>query len=64
MEGIKGLPGQTQFQLDKFFRVDKRRLREYVGRLTDEQMKKIDAALRESLYLDGEDYLPTEVEAP
>ena len=42
----------------------KRRLRERVGKLTDEQMAEIDAALRISLYLGKDDYLPTEVEAP
>ena len=44
--------------------MDKRRLRERVGKLTDEQMAEIDAALRVSLYLGEDDYLPTEVEAP
>ena len=32
--------------------------------LTDEQMAKIDAALRSSLQLRDEDFLPTEMEAP
>ena len=44
--------------------IDKRRIRRYAGKLTKEQMAKIDEALRISLRLDEDAYLPTEVEAP
>ncbi len=44
--------------------IDKRRVRSYVGRLTEEQMEQIDAALRVSIYLDEDAFLPTELEAP
>ena len=64
LEDIEGLPGSSQFQLETLRTVDKRRLRQRVGKLSDEQMAEIDAALRVSLYLDEDDYLPTEVEAP
>ncbi len=64
LDNIEGLPGQSQFQLETIRTVDKRRLRERVGKLTDEQMAEIDAALRISLYLGEDDSLPTEVEAP
>lgn len=64
LDGIEGLPGQSQFQLETLRTVDKRRLRQRVGRLTDEQMEEIDTALRVSLQLSEDDYLPTEVEAP
>ena len=67
LDNIEGLPGQSQFQLETIRTVDKRRLRERVGKLTDEQMAEIDATLRVSLYLvylGEDDYLPTEVEAP
>ena len=61
---IEGLPRPSVFQLENLRTVDKRRLGEWVGKLTDEQMEKIDAALRVSLHLSENDYLPTEVEAP
>lgn len=64
LSGIEGLPHDSEFQLETLRTVDKRRLRERVGKLTDEQMTQIDAALRVSLYLGEDDYLPTEVEAP
>ena len=64
LDGIEGMDGKSQFQLETIYTVDKRRLRQYVGKLTDTQMDKIDAALRVSLYLSEDDYLPTEVEAP
>ena len=44
--------------------IDKRRVLSYVGRLTEEQMAQIDAALRVSLHLDEDAFLPTELEAP
>ncbi len=44
--------------------IDKRRICSYAGKLTSEQMEQIDAALRVSLRLDEDAYLPTEVEAP
>ena len=64
LDGIEGLPGQSQFQLETLRTVDKRRLRQYVGKLTNAQMGKIDAALRVSLHLSADDCLPMEVEAP
>ena len=64
LNNIEGLPGQSQFQLETLRTLDKRRLRGRVGKLTPAQMDMIDAALRVSLYLDEDDYLPTEVEAP
>ena len=35
-----------------------------MGRLTEEQMERIDAALRVSLRLDEDAFLPVEMEAP
>jgi len=64
LDDIEGLSGRSQFQLETLRTLDKRRLRERAGRLTDEQMEQIDAALRVSLHLGEDDYLPTEVEAP
>jgi mRNA interferase MazF len=64
LDHVEGLRGKSQFQLETLRTVDKRRLRGRVGKLTSEQMEKIDAALRVSLYLGEDDYLPTEVEAP
>lgn len=64
LDNIEGLPHKSQFQLETIYTLDKRRLRQRVGKLTDEQMAEIDAALRVSLCLGEDDYLPTEVEAP
>ncbi|MCD8100405.1 MAG: type II toxin-antitoxin system PemK/MazF family toxin [Oscillospiraceae bacterium] len=64
LRDIEGLPGQSQFQLETLRTVDKRRLRERVGRLTDNQMSEIDAALRVSLYLGADAFLPAEADAP
>jgi mRNA interferase MazF len=52
------------FMLECIRTIDKRRLYEYVGKLTDEQMQRIDTALRKSLRLREEDFLPLEMEAP
>ena len=52
------------FMLEFIRTIDKRRVRSYVGRLTEEQMEQIDAALRVSLHLDEDAFLPTEMEAP
>lgn len=60
---VEGLE-PSLFMLEQIRTIDKRRIRQYVGRLTDEQMAKIDAALRSSLQLRDEDFLPTEMEAP
>ncbi len=56
LANIEGLPGQSQFQLETLRTVDKRRLRQYVGKLTEAQMAEIDAALRVSLCLGEDDY--------
>lgn len=61
---IEGLPDTSVFMLEVLRTIDKRRIRNYAGKLTPEQMERIDAALRISLRLNEEDYLPTEVEAP
>ena len=52
------------FMLEVIRTIDKRRVRNYVGKLTEEQMEQIDAALRVSLRLDEDVFLPTELEAP
>ena len=52
------------FMLEVIRTIDKRRVRNYVGKLTGEQMERIDAALRVSLRLDEDAFLPVEMEAP
>lgn len=59
-EGLK----PSMFMLEVIRTIDKRRIHNYVGRLTGEQMALIDAALRVSLHLGEDDHLPTELEAP
>lgn len=61
---VEGLPEASVFKLEVLRTIDKRRIRNYAGTLTSEQMDKIDAALRISLQLAEDEYLPTEVEAP
>lgn len=61
---IEGLPGTSVFMLEVLRTIDKRRIKSYAGKLTPKQMERIDAALRISLRLDEDDFLPTEVEAP
>ena len=63
LEGAEGLE-PSLFLLEFIRTIDKRRVKRYVGKLTDEQMGRIDAALRASLQLDGDAFLPTEMEAP
>lgn len=64
LSDIGGLPGNVLFQLETSHPIDKRRLRERAGRLSDRQMGMIDAALRAGFYLGDEDNLPLEVGAP
>ena len=52
------------FMLEVIRTIDKRRVLSYVGKLTEAQMEQIDAALRVSLHLGEDDFLPTEMEAP
>ena len=61
---IEGLEGESVFMLEYFRTLDKRRLKEYVGKLTEEQMGKIEEALKISLGLGPEHFLPREMEAP
>lgn len=64
LAGVEGLPDTSVFMLEVLRTIDKQRIRSYAGKLTPEQMDKIDAALRISLRLGEDAYLPTEVEAP
>lgn len=63
LDDIEGL-APSMFLLEQIRTIDKRRIRRYVGKLTEEQMAKIDQALRSSLQLSEDDFLPTELEAP
>lgn len=63
LDDVEGLE-PSLFMLEQIRTIDKRRIRQYIGKLTDEQMAKIDKALRTSLHLRDMDFLPTEVDAP
>ena len=63
LEDAEGLT-PSLFMSEVIRTIDKRRVRGYVGKLTEEQMEQIDAALRVSLRLDEDAFLPTELEAP
>ncbi|CAK7087454.1 MAG: Endoribonuclease EndoA [Enterocloster aldenensis] len=54
----------SMFMLEVIRTIDKRWVHNYVGKLTEEQMERIDAALRVSLQLDEDAFLPVEMEAP
>ena len=64
LSGVEGLPDTSVFMLEVLRTIDKQRIRSYAGKLTPAQMDKIDTALRVSLRLGEDAYLPTEVEAP
>lgn len=64
LDRVDGLPSPSTFQLENLRTLDKQRMGDCVGKLTDEQMEKIDTALRASLHLSEDDFLPTEVDAP
>ena len=63
LDDAEGL-APSLFMLEVIRTIDKRRVRSYVGKLTEEQMEQIDAALRVSLNLDEDAFPPTELEAP
>ena len=63
LDDAEGL-APSLFMLEVIRTIDKRRVRSYVGKLTEEQMEQIDAALRVSLHLDEDAFPPTELEAP
>ena len=63
LDDVEGLDASL-FMLEVVRTIDKRRVRGYVGRLTEEQMERIDTALRVSLRLDDDAFLPVEMEAP
>ena len=63
LDDAEGL-APSLFMLEVIRTIDKRRVRSYVGKFTEEQMEQIDAALRVSLHLDEDAFLPTELEAP
>lgn len=64
LDDVEGLPETSLFMLEQIKTIDKRRVGNYVGRMTKEQMELIDAALRVSLYLDMEDSFPKDAEVP
>lgn len=63
LDDAEGL-APSLFMLEVIRTIDKRRVKGYVGKLTEGQMERIDAALRISLRLGEDDFLPTEMEAP
>ena len=63
LEDAEGL-APSLFMLEVIRTIDKRRVKGYVGKLTEGQMERIDAALRVSLRLDEDAFLPTEMEEP
>ena len=58
LKDVEGLD-TSLFMLEQIRTIDKRRIRRFVGQLTEEQMAEIDIALRASLHLIGEDFRPS-----
>lgn len=54
LEDIEGLTGRSLFMLEAPRAIDKQRFKHYVGRLTREQMRKIELAIYASFGLDRE----------
>lgn len=62
LDDVEGLEEISLFMLEQVRTIDKQRVRQYVGKMTEKQMRQIDAALRASLGLDDTDMLPETVE--
>ncbi len=57
---LRALSAPTMVSLEQIKTIDKCRIKQYVGRLTNEQMKKVEDAIRDSLGME----IPECVEAP
>lgn len=61
LRGVKGLTADSMAEIEQSNRIDKSRIRRYLGKVNKEQMKEIDAALCIEF---GVDRVPECVEAP
>lgn len=59
-ESVRGLPEPSMVSLEQIKTIDKSRVQKYLGKITREQMAKVEDAIRESLGME----IPECVEAP
>ena len=59
-ESVRGLPEPSMVSLEQIKTIDKCRIEKYLGRITKDQMAKVEDAIRESLGME----IPECVEAP
>ena len=59
-EAVRGLPEPSMVSLEQIKTIDKCRIEKYLGKMTREQMTKVEGAIRESLGME----IPECVEAP
>lgn len=59
-ETVRGLPESSMVSLEQIKTIDKSRIQKYLGKITWEQMTKVEEAIRESLGME----IPECVEAP
>jgi len=59
-EKVRGLPESSMVSLEQIKTIDKCRIEKYLGKMTREQMTKVEEAIRESLGME----IPECVEAP
>ena len=59
-EAVRGLPEPSMVSLEQIKTIDKSRIQKYLGKITREQMTKVEEAIRESLGME----IPECVEAP
>lgn len=57
---VRGLRASSIVELEQIRTIDKQRIMDYIGRVSQEQMEDVDQAIRVSLGL----YIPESVEAP
>jgi len=55
LAAVSGLEKDSLVLLEQIRTIDRRRLREYIGRLDEKKMKQIDSALAVSIGIDGKD---------
>ena len=59
-EKVRGLPEPSMVSLEQIKTIDKSRVQKYLGKMTREQMREVEDAIRESLGME----IPECVEAP
>lgn len=64
LENVEGLCHKSMISLKPLCHIDKRCVLDFIGKLNREQLKSVEPALRISLNLDEDAFVPWEMEAP